>query len=75
MTLTIACDSLLGPVVGLLTKYLALRTLSLVGSSTLALSTILCFFAEDMTAVFALLGVLNGECCLAFLNNIIDSAF
>lgn len=58
ISFSIAC--MLGPVVGLLTKYLALRTLSLVGSFTLALSTILCFFAEDMTAVFALLGVLNG---------------
>ncbi|CAN7986554.1 unnamed protein product, partial [Ixodes hexagonus] len=58
ISFSIAC--ILGPVVGLLTKCLALRTLSLVGSSILALSTILCFFAEDMTAVFALLGVLNG---------------
>lgn len=58
VSFSIAC--ILGPLFGLLTKFLALRTLSLVGSSILALSTIACFFAEDMTAVFVLLGVLNG---------------
>lgn len=49
-----------GPLVGLSTKYVKLRTLSLLGSLILCTSTIGCCFANDMTAVFILLGLCTG---------------
>ncbi|KAH7957671.1 hypothetical protein HPB52_021170 [Rhipicephalus sanguineus] len=51
---------LMGPVVGMLTKYVPLMTLSFVGSIVTAVSAIGCAFAGDMTAIFLLLGICSG---------------
>lgn len=51
---------LMGPLVGMLTKYVPLMALSFVGSIVTAVSAIGCAFAGDMTAIFLLLGVCSG---------------
>lgn len=51
---------LLGPVVGMLTKFVPLMVLSLVGSVIVSLSSIGCTFAGGMTAIFLLLGICSG---------------
>ncbi|XP_075746031.1 uncharacterized protein LOC119186718 [Rhipicephalus microplus] len=51
---------LMGPVVGILTKYVPLMALSFVGSIVTAISAIGCAFAGDMTAIFLLLGICSG---------------
>lgn len=51
---------LMGPVVGILTKYVPLMALSFAGSIVTAISAIGCAFARDMTAIFLLLGICSG---------------
>lgn len=51
---------LMGPVVGILTKYVPLMALSFAGSIVTAISAIGCAFAGDMTAIFLLLGICSG---------------
>ncbi|KAH7957670.1 hypothetical protein HPB52_021169 [Rhipicephalus sanguineus] len=51
---------LVGPVVGMLTKYVPLMALSFAGSIVTAVSAIGCAFAGDMTAIFLLLGICSG---------------
>ncbi|XP_054932359.1 uncharacterized protein [Dermacentor andersoni] len=51
---------LIGPVVGILTKYVPLMALAFAGSLVTAVSAIGCAFAGDMTAVFLLLGICSG---------------
>nr|XP_037291067.1 LOW QUALITY PROTEIN: uncharacterized protein LOC119186718 [Rhipicephalus microplus] len=51
---------LMGPVVGVLTKYVPLMALSFAGSIVTAISAIGCAFAGDMTAIFLLLGICSG---------------
>lgn len=51
---------LMGPLVGMLTKYVPLMALSFVGSIVTAVSAIGCAFAGDMTAIFLLLGICSG---------------
>lgn len=60
LSISMSIAWLLGPVVGMLTKFVPLMVLSLVGSGITSLSSIGCAFARDMTAVFLLLGICSG---------------
>ncbi|KAK8780369.1 hypothetical protein V5799_018292, partial [Amblyomma americanum] len=48
------------PLWGLLTKFLSLRTQTLLGSFIVAASSILCYFARSLTAVIILQGICGG---------------
>ncbi|XP_064459368.1 monocarboxylate transporter 14-like [Ornithodoros turicata] len=55
---SVAC--FLGPLVGFLTMFLETRTISLVGTTIVGMSTVACVFADDAATLTVLLGVLNG---------------
>lgn len=60
ISLNMSLAMLLGPVWGLLTKFLSLRTQTLLGCAVVGASSIGCFFARSLTAVIILQGVCGG---------------
>ncbi|XP_049270519.1 monocarboxylate transporter 13 isoform X2 [Rhipicephalus sanguineus] len=52
---------LLSPLWGLLTKFLSLRTQTLLGCLIVGVSSILCYFARSLTAVIVLQGICGGR--------------
>ncbi|XP_050025545.1 monocarboxylate transporter 9-like [Dermacentor andersoni] len=60
ISLNMSLAMLLGPVWGLLTKFLSLRTQTLLGCFIVGVSSILCYFARSLTSVIVLQGVCGG---------------
>lgn len=60
ISLNMSLAMLLGPVWGLLTKFLSLRTQTLLGCLIVGVSSILCYFARSLTSVIVLQGICGG---------------
>uniref|UniRef100_A0A131YVZ6 Monocarboxylate transporter n=1 Tax=Rhipicephalus appendiculatus TaxID=34631 RepID=A0A131YVZ6_RHIAP len=60
ISLNMSLAMLLGPLWGLLTKFLSLRTQTLLGCLIVGVSSILCYFAQSLTAVIVLQGICGG---------------
>ncbi|XP_077532993.1 monocarboxylate transporter 9-like isoform X1 [Haemaphysalis longicornis] len=60
ISLNMSLAMLLGPLWGLLTKFLSLRTQTLLGCAIVGASSIVCFFARSLTTVIILQGVCGG---------------
>lgn len=60
ISLNMSLAMLLGPLWGLLTKFLSLRTQTLLGCLIVGVSSILCYFARSLTAVIVLQGICGG---------------
>lgn len=60
ISLNMSLAMLLGPLWGLLTKFLSLRTQTLLGCAIVGASSIGCFFARSLTTVIILQGICGG---------------
>ncbi|KAH6933817.1 hypothetical protein HPB50_018301 [Hyalomma asiaticum] len=60
ISLNMSLAMLLGPLWGVLTKFLSLRTQTLLGCSIVGVSSILCYFARSLTSVIVLQGICGG---------------
>nr|XP_037282853.1 monocarboxylate transporter 14-like [Rhipicephalus microplus] len=60
ISLNMSLAMLLGPLWGLLTKVLSLRTQTLLGCLIVGVSSVLCYFARSLTAVIVLQGICAG---------------
>lgn len=60
ISLNMSLAMLLGPLWGVLTKFLSLRTQTLLGCFIVGVSSILCYFARSLTGVIVLQGICGG---------------